>query len=79
MLKHADTVKNLQFRAVDAIRDLLLDMPGVEVESVEYERKLGSHDTMDGLIAFTHRGSTAHRFARTRAWSTYHRRCNQTL
>ena len=57
MMKHPDTVKNLEFRAVDAIRDLLLDMPGVEVESVEYERKLGSHYTMDGLIAFTHRGS----------------------
>ena len=56
-MKHADTVKTLEFRAVDAIRDLLLDMPGVEVESVEYERKLGSHYTMDGLIAFTHWGN----------------------
>ena len=56
MLKTYDIVKEAEFRAVDAARDLLCDVPGVQVESVEYERKIGPDNTVDGFVGFAHRG-----------------------
>ena len=39
MLKPAHTMKELEIRAVDAVRDLLGHVPSVEVDSVEYEQQ----------------------------------------
>ena len=50
MLKPPEKVKELEIRAVDAVRDLLGDVPSVKVESVEYERKIGRAYGVDGLI-----------------------------
>ena len=59
MLKSEELVKNLETRAVDAARSLLRDVPSVEVESVEYERKIGrDYDGVDGLIGFAHHAGT---------------------
>ena len=58
MLKTPNMVKTLEVRALDAVRDLLGNVPSVEVESVEYERKAGRDDDIDGLVGFAHRGGT---------------------
>ena len=50
-------MKELKVRAVDAVRDLLLNVPSVQVESVEYERTIDRGYTMDGLVALAHGGS----------------------
>ncbi len=42
-------VKNPAIQALDAVRNLLGDVPSVEVESVEYERKIGRTYGVDGL------------------------------
>ena len=55
-------MKSIDIRAVDAVRDLLGNVPGVQVESVEYERaiaEIGSDHggcRVDGLVSFAHRG-----------------------
>ena len=51
-MKHSETVKQLEIRAVDAVHDLLDDVPRAEIESVEYERKVGAAYGVDGLIRF---------------------------
>ncbi len=56
-MKNAELVKKMEVRAIDAVHDLLLDVPGLRVEAVHYERQLGRDHRMDGLIAFTHRDS----------------------
>ena len=43
-------MKEAEIRAVDAARDLLGDVPGLQVESVEYERKIGRDNAVDGLV-----------------------------
>ena len=48
-------MKELKIRAVDAVRDLLGDVPNVEVE---YERKAGRADGVDGLIGLTYPGGS---------------------
>ena len=58
MLKHYERVKELKTRAVDAVRDLLGDVPSVEVESVEYERKVGGAYGVDGLIGLSYPGGS---------------------
>ena len=58
MLKHYERVKELKTRAMDAIRDLLGDVPSVEVESVEYERKVGGAYGVDGLIGLSYPGGS---------------------
>ena len=57
MMKSSEIVKSLEIRAVNAVRDLLLDVPGVKVESVEHEPKFDRGHRMDGLLAFSHGGS----------------------
>ena len=54
MMKFAETVKEAEIRAVDAVRDLLRNVPGVQVESVEHEREIGRSNIVDGLVAFAH-------------------------
>ena len=54
MMKSTDTVKGVEIRAVDAVHDLLRDVPNVRVESVEYEREIGRGNAVDGLVGFTH-------------------------
>ena len=49
-------MKEAEIRAVDAARDLLRDVPGLQVESVEYERKIGRDNAVDGLVDFAHGG-----------------------
>ena len=56
MLKIDHTMKEAEIRAVDAARDLLRDVPGLQVESVEYERKIGRDNAVDGLVDFAHGG-----------------------
>ena len=58
MLKLSESVKELEIRAVDAVRDLLGDVPSVEIESVEYERKVGAAYGVDGLIGLSYPGGS---------------------
>ena len=53
MLKPARTMKELEIRAVDAVRDLLGHVPSVEVDSVEYEQRVGRPYGIDGLIGLS--------------------------
>ena len=55
-MKSAKLVKTLEVRAIDAVRDLLRNVPSVQVETVEHERQIGRDYSMDGLVAFAHRG-----------------------
>ena len=63
MLKIYETVKEAEIRAVEAARDLLRDVPGLQVETVEYERKIGRDNAVDGLIDFAHGGRSQARQA----------------
>ena len=58
MMKSHQTMKLLETRAVDAIRDLLGHVPGVEVDSVEYESKVGHAFRVDGLIGLSYFGES---------------------
>ena len=49
-------MKPAAHRAVDAVRDLLRNVPSVQVESAKYERDIGRDYGVDGLVAFAHRG-----------------------
>ena len=49
-------VKNPAIQALDAVRNLLGDVPSVEVESVEYERKIGRTYGVDGLVGLSYAG-----------------------
>ena len=49
MMKSAELVKELEVRAIDAVRDLLRNVPSVQVETVEHERQIGRDYGMDGL------------------------------
>ena len=55
-MKSAEPVKFVEIHTVDAVRDLLRAVPGVQVESIEDERKIGHDHGMDGLVAFAHGG-----------------------
>ena len=55
-MKISDAVNSMEGRAIDAVRDLLCNVPSVQVETVEYERTIGREYGMDGLVAFAHRG-----------------------
>ena len=56
MLKGAKIVKNMEIQAVDAVRDLLEDVPCVEVDSIDYERMVGRDYGVDGLIGMRYAG-----------------------
>ena len=56
MMKYRESVKELEVLAVDAVRDVLDRVPGVEIESVEYERKIGAAHGIDGLIDLCYPG-----------------------
>lgn len=58
-MKYRDTVKKIEFRAVEAVCDLLCNVPSIQVESVKYERKIGRtyKYRLDGLVEFTHGGN----------------------
>ncbi|MXZ36597.1 MAG: hypothetical protein F4Z21_15675 [Acidobacteria bacterium] len=49
-------MKLLETRAVDAIRDLIGHVPGVEIDSVEHESKVGRAFRVDGLIGLSYFG-----------------------
>ena len=51
-------MKKGDIRAVDAVRDLLGDVPNVEVESVECERRVGSAYRVDALIGLRYPGGS---------------------
>ena len=53
MLKINEKVKALEVRAVNAVRDMLGDVPSVEVKSVEHGRKIDHEFSVDGLIALS--------------------------
>lgn len=50
MLKTYKIVKEFEDRVEDAVRVLLDDVPGVQVESVERERVIAGSYKVDGLI-----------------------------
>ena len=58
MLKSSGKVKELEILAVDAVRNLLGNVSSVEVESVEYERKIGRTYEIDGLIGLSYPGGS---------------------
>ena len=51
-------VKAPEIRAVDAVRDLLDDVPSVEVESIECQRQAGPDYRVDALIGLSYPGGT---------------------
>ena len=55
MMKIPDMMNRLEVRALDAVRDLLRDVPGMQIESVEYEQQIGRGNAVDGLVGFAHR------------------------
>ena len=58
MLKPSHVMKETDIRAVDAVRDLLGDVPNVEVESVDYERHVGSAYHVDAWIGLSYPGGS---------------------
>ena len=58
MMKLVQTMKTLETRAVDAIRELLDHVPGVEIDSVEYESKVDRAFRVDGLIGLSYFGES---------------------
>ena len=54
MLKTQETVKNQDHLAVDAIRELLDGVPGVEIQSVGDDRKISLQYGFGGVIGFSH-------------------------
>ena len=58
MLKPIQLMKEADIRAVDAVRDLLGDVPNVEVESVECERRVGSAYRVDALTGLRYPGES---------------------
>ena len=56
MLKEHEIVKDVESRFVDAARDRLRDVPGLQVESVEHDRRIGRGDAVDGLVELGHDG-----------------------
>ncbi len=51
-------VKELEIRAVEAIRDLLGSVPSVDVEWVEHEPEIGNDHGVDELVGFACHGGT---------------------
>ena len=58
MLKSGRMVKAPEIRAVDAVRDLLDDVPSVEVESIECQRQAGPDYRVGALIGLSYPGGT---------------------
>ena len=56
MLKSSEIVKDMEIRTIEAVRDLLRDVPGVQIEAVDYEQKICRDYGVDGLVAFAHCG-----------------------
>ncbi len=58
MMKTSEMVKEkeLVFRALNMVRDLLCNGPGVEVDAIEYKQRLGRDRFVDGLVSLAHRG-----------------------
>ena len=58
MMKISSPVKTPDAAALDAVRNLLADVPSVEVESVACERKVCRTYGVDGLIGLSYPGGT---------------------
>ena len=58
MLKPSHVMKETDIRAVDAVRDLLGDVPNVDVESVDHERHVGSAYHVDAWIGLSYPGGS---------------------
>ena len=54
LMKYAKRAKELEIRAVDAIQELLGNVPSVQVGSVKYEDRLADNLRIDGRIGFSH-------------------------
>ena len=57
-MKNLKVVKSLEDRALDAVRDLLGPVRGLQFEPVEHEPTVESIYQIDGLIQVTHAGGT---------------------
>lgn len=58
MMKTAIKVKEIQTLALGAVCDLLKHVPSLQVELVEYERKVGRAYEIDGLISLSYPGGS---------------------
>ena len=58
MLKSTQMMKRADIRAVDAVRDLLGNVAGVEIESVDFERHVGPTYHVDAWIGLTYPGGS---------------------
>ena len=58
MLKSVHMMKAADIRAVDAVRDLLGNVPGVEIESIDYERHVGPAYHVDAWIGLSYPGGS---------------------
>ena len=58
MLKPSHIMKTVDIRAVIAVRDLLDNVPGVEIESVDYERHIGPAYHVDAWIGLSYPGGS---------------------
>ena len=58
MMKTSVIVKDLEDQAADAVRVLLRDVPGVQVESVEREQMIADAYKVDGLIRLLYPGGS---------------------
>ena len=55
-MKYAERAKELEILAVDAVQELLGNVPSVQVESVKYEHRIADNLRIDGRIGFSHGG-----------------------
>lgn len=58
LMKHAQQVMGLEIRAVDAVQELLGNVPSVHVESVNYQHRIANNLRIDGRIGFNHAGTS---------------------
>ncbi len=56
MMKHIDSMKSLNPKAVAAVRDFLGAVPSLEVDSVDLEQRVGANLQIDGRVRFRHGG-----------------------
>ena len=52
-MKNIKTVKNVETQSLDAVHDLIFDLPGVLIESVEPESRIGENREIDGKVDFS--------------------------
>ena len=57
-MKYVQTVKELEILAVDAVQEMLGNVPSVQVESVKYQHRIARNLQIDGRIGLSHAGTS---------------------